>query len=161
MEQVKQILILSTYCLLLISCRNGNDKEVQHKAISISPIKQIDPLAGEWSASASIFSTATLILEPGGTFKYCTGSCFGYTYSEGKWQHVQDLIELNSFDQYKNIDNKTTFPSAKDTVKVYLQHTRFILDKDSLRHLDKNDTSCTFTFYKKKQTVLQQWEQTQ
>ncbi|MBN9299944.1 MAG: hypothetical protein J0I41_23280 [Filimonas sp.] len=92
------------------------------------------PTTEKWKAIGNIWTTGELILNPGGTFSYYTRTCLGHFYTEGNWYRFNNVVEVKSFERYK--DSSTVMnilaPHINDTLKPYIGNVSFRLQADSL-----------------------------
>lgn len=87
---------------LLTQCNNKHDSNSATQILSPSTKTQTEnPLTGEWKYSNSIWYSSELTLHDNGTFKFHDQGCYGQKFSQGQWTNNNSIIQLTSFDNFK------------------------------------------------------------
>jgi hypothetical protein len=80
--------ILTCLALLFITqCKNKQDIKT--------------PLLGEWIYTNTIWYTSELTLQKDGIFTFHGQGCLGHKFSQGRWANNNGIIQLTSFDSFK------------------------------------------------------------
>ena len=88
--------------LLLTQCNTKHDNNIATQILSPSTKTQTEnPLIGEWKYSSSIWYSSELTLQDNGTFKFHDQGCYGQKFSQGQWVNNNGIIQLISFDTFK------------------------------------------------------------
>jgi hypothetical protein len=168
-----RIIIVSSYLMVIVRyyiiviaglfllTRCGDEKE-PNATLPSSFLPQLsrnkNSLAGEWEYSNSIYYSAKLRLKSDGTFNYHNETCYGQSFTEGKWRENNGAIVLTSNDNYRPFkeakpqlkpketrfkEGQLTFigfdetdgriiPGSNDTVRVYFNNVLLKLITDTL-----------------------------
>lgn len=163
-KQRNDLLVLAgLFCA--IRCTNEAAHDRPSQPLFPSPFAQIrHSLAGEWQYTHSIFYTASLRLNPGGTFSYLNQTCFRKGFTEGTWKEGNGTVVLTSDDRFRLIekakrqenrkrahagegqlvfsdsDEMTApkFPGSNDTVNVYFDNLTLKLQGDTMYGAGRN-----------------------
>ncbi len=123
---------------LLTQCNTKSDNDSLTQILSPSPKTQYeDSFTGEWKYSHSIWYASELTLQDDGTFKFHDQGCYGQKFSQGKWSKNNDIIELTSFDTFKQKE-------AVETDK----RKELVDQKKPRRKLKKGEVEWTFVGFK-------------
>ena len=86
----------------MTQCNTKQDSNSETQILSPSTKTQTEnPLTGEWKYSNSIWYSSELTLQDNGTFKFHDQGCYGQKFSQGQWTNNNGLIQLISFDTFK------------------------------------------------------------
>ena len=86
--------------------------EISSSSIEI-PTKNL--LTGKWKYSSSIWYSSELTIQDNGTFKFHDQGCYGQKFTEGHWVVNNGIIQLTSFDTFKEKAQTETLPFFKFT----------------------------------------------
>jgi hypothetical protein len=87
---------------LLTQCNSKQDSNSATQILSPSIKTQTENLlTGKWIYSNSIWYSSELTLQDNGTFKFHNQGCYGQKFSQGKWTDNNGIIQLISFDAFK------------------------------------------------------------
>jgi hypothetical protein len=87
---------------LLTQCNTKHDSNSATQILSPSTQTLTEnPLTGEWKYSNSIWYSSELTLQDNGTFKFQDQGCYGQKFSQGQWTNYNGVIQLTSFDTFK------------------------------------------------------------
>jgi hypothetical protein len=99
---------------LLTQCNTKHDSD---SVTEISPSSTETPtknlLTGEWKYSSSIWYSSELTMQDNGTFKFRDQGCYGQRFSQGHWAVNNGIIQLTSFDTFKEKEQAETKKSSE------------------------------------------------
>ena len=94
-------------------------------------------MTGEWKYINSIWYSSELTLQDNGTFKFHDQGCYGQKFSQGQWTNNNGIIQLTSFDTFKQKEHTETIKSTE------------VVDlKKPKRKLKKGEVEFTFVGFK-------------
>jgi hypothetical protein len=100
--------------ILLAQCNTKSDSNSVTQILSPSPKTQSEnPLTGEWKNSNSIWYSSELTLQDNGIFKFHDQCCYGQKFSQGEWTNNNGIIQLTSFDTFKQKEQTDTISSTE------------------------------------------------
>ncbi len=154
MTSISNFIITFFGLLLLTHCSTNQDNKVVTQ-VSLSSIKtqSMNPLTGKWKYENTIWYSSELILQDDGIFKFHDQGCYGQKFSQGQWTNNNGIIQLTSFDTFKQKEQSQAnelsesekkyehklkkFPPSlllgpNDTVRIYLDKVQLQLKSDTL-----------------------------
>ena len=78
---------------------DGNS--VTHILLPSAKKQSENPLTGEWEYSYTMWYSSELTLQDNGTFKFHDQGCYGQKFSQGEWSYNNGIVQLTSFDTFK------------------------------------------------------------
>ena len=134
MVTLQNFISASVGLFLLTQCNTKHDSNSGTQILSPSTKTQIEnPLTGEWKYINSIWYFSELTLQENGTFEFHDQGCYGQKFSRGQWTNNNGIIELTSFDTFKQKEQ----PETKKLNEVADQ-------KKTKRKLKKGEVEYTF-----------------
>lgn len=86
----------------MTQCNTKHDSNSATDTLSPSAKAQSkNPLIGEWKYSNSIWYSSDLTLHDNGDFTFHDQGCYGQRFSQGQWKINKGIIQLISFDTFK------------------------------------------------------------
>ncbi len=138
METPRNYILASLGLFLLTQCNTKQDSNSATQILLPSTKEQIEtPLTGEWQYSNSIWYSSELTLENNGTFKFHDQSCYGQKFSQGKWTYNNGVIQLTSFDIFKQKE-QTEANKSNEVIE----------QKKPKRKLKKGEVEYSFVHFK-------------
>jgi hypothetical protein len=102
MVTLRNFITASLGLFLLTQCNTKQESNSAPQILSPSTkLKTENPLIGEWKYSNSIWCSSELTLQHNGTFKFHDQGCYGQKFSQGKWRNNNGIIQLTSFETFK------------------------------------------------------------
>lgn len=102
MVTLRNFISTSLGLFLLTQCNTKQDSNSVTQILPLSVKTQSEnPLTGEWKYSNSIWYSSELTLQDNGTFTFHDQGCYGQKFSQGQWTNNNGIIQLTSFDTFK------------------------------------------------------------
>ena len=121
---------------LLTQCNTNTDSNIVTQTLSPAGRTQSEnELTGEWKYSNSIWYSSELTLQNNGTFKFHDQGCYGQKFSQGEWTNNNGIIQLISFDMFKQKE-QTEANKSNEVVR----------QKDPKRKLKKGEVEVEYSF---------------
>jgi len=99
---------------LLTQCNTKQNVNSATKTLSLSTKTQTENiLTGEWKYNNTIWYSSVLILQDNGFFKFQGQGCYGQKFSQGQWTENKEIIQLTSFDTFKQKEHTDLNKSMK------------------------------------------------
>ena len=87
---------------LLTQCNTKQDSSSATQILSpYTKTQPENPFTGEWKYANTIWYSSELTLQDNGTFKFHDQGCYGQKFSQGQWTNINGIIQLTSFDTFK------------------------------------------------------------
>lgn len=138
METLRNFISAFLGLFLLTQCNTKQDSNSATQILSPSTKKQTEnPLTGEWKYSNSIWYSSELILQDNGIFKFHDQGCYGQKFSQGQWTNNNGIIQLTSFDTFKQKEQTESIKS-----------TEVADQKKTKRKLKKGEVEIVFAGFK-------------
>jgi hypothetical protein len=118
----------------MVTLRSNSTTQILSTSAKTQPE---NPLTGEWKYSNSIWYSSELTLQENGTFKFHDQGCYGQKFSQGQWSNNNGIIQLTSFDTFKQ--KEQTEPNKSNIV---------VDQKKPKRKLKKGEVEYTFVGFK-------------
>lgn len=135
---LRKFISASLGLFLLTQCNTQQDSNSAPQILSPSTKTPTEnPLTGEWKYSNSIWYSSELTLQDNGTFKFHDQDCYGQKFSQGQWTNNNGIIQLTSFDSFKQKANTEANKSNEATDQ-----------KKAKRKLKKGEVEYTFIGFK-------------
>jgi hypothetical protein len=114
MVTLRNFISASLGLFLLTQCNTKTDSVSVTQILSPSTKTQSEnPLTGEWKYTNSIWYSSELTLQDNGTFKFHDQGCYGQKFSQGQWTNNNGIIQLTSFDTFKQKEQTETNKSEE------------------------------------------------
>ena len=138
MVTLRNFISASLGLFLLTQCITKQDSNSETQILSPSTKTQSEnSLIGEWKYSNSIWYSSELTLQDNGTFKFHDQGCYGQKFSQGQWTNDNGIIQLTSFDTFKQ-NEQTEVNKSNEAAD----------QKKEKRKLKKGEVEYTFVGFK-------------
>ncbi|MFT3981258.1 MAG: hypothetical protein QM687_12355 [Ferruginibacter sp.] len=99
---------------LLAQCATKKKDNGELQMLASNEKQAENSLLGEWKYINSIWYSSELTLHDNGTFTFHDQGCYGQKFSLGQWTDNNGMIELTSFDSFKQKGRADIIKSTED-----------------------------------------------